>query len=1361
MSIKKALLVLGVAAAIIISTNVTQAQASGDVNLFRVGDDQQTSSAPANTSSAVDTTTLTATNNVNYNSKTVGTHTAYTSYMAGRTILFGTCNYTRAAPQCTVTNFSTPTNCDANLGYCTNTFEVYENQVTKVAWQYSSASQSASIIVKRVGAAETTASAPTGNAGKVDSAALNTQNPATFSGLSTSGSHIVYVSNLVGYNVELGYCFYDSTNASDCTDISFSNYGVTCDNNIALCYRDVGGVGVNQVMKTVWKYTVADPSNPTIGATTGDIRIKVVGSDLLTSSAPNGIFVRPDAYQNSSANPALFANVILGNHDAYATYLAGYSPVAGMCTYPRGGVECTVTSFSGTTCDANVGYCKLASIYVQEDTVTKVVFKYDEAGSGDVRVKRVGPDLLASSAPAAQVKVDSQNYTSTNPVTFTNISTQGGHTAYATFAVDKNVSVGTCTYNRGESECGVSSFSEIFSSSNTNTQQYCDRNSLVCYWPVTVNNADVTKVVFKYDTGTATGPDVSNSPTTTSDIIITRTGSDGDSTATAPVGTTANVSGYTASTTNPAYYRAITAGNGESRTVYFTNTAGLTESYAYCDYQRGATPCVPSNWTDATSCDSSLCSFTLNLGSQNRIYKVVTRYYSASTADFMIMRIGSDEATTSAPVGTVAGLDTTSSNTTTVNPGMFYGVTAGGSHTAYSSNVSGQVIKVAYCDYARGGLQCAPTNYQDPSCVGSWCSISVGSWSSDRIYKVIFRYVSPSTSDIFVQREGEDQELAVISTSVRVNGVTKTENPAWYNSLSTGTYYDVYTTFVPLSQAQIAVSSCSYARGGRPCVPSFGLYADGSYGLTSRIYGGNGEVMDTISPDNPANEPKYGCNTTTNLCRFRVDIGSQFTDQVFKVVFKYIPTTNQVTGSNTGDIKVKRVGQDLYAASAPSATVSFDGGATTSVNPVLRTFNISDLGPNTHTIAVTQPTGTTILPGHCGYARGTAECAVTNFGLQFTWFQGYYTGNLWTCDPGAPVCTATVTPQKDSVLKVAFKYETPEAGQVKVKIVGSDLTTASAPIPVIPAYIDSQPPITSNIGLYTAVPQGDHIAYAPAKVDYEVSVGACVYPQGGTECIIGSTFGSAFRPASCTSTLCSYGSGTQDVNVANNQVTKVVWRYEKINAQPYTLSNAGNMTVNAGQGGENMIKAKRQFGNNLPITFSSSNLVSNGISVSTPAGCTTDCDTPLTFSTSESTPAGVYPITVTGTPFGVTTSFNLTVNAAPEQPPTVGSSCGASPSAVVVGSKVTWTAAASGAGNYTYQWQGTTPYSPGGATIIDIVNDTVNTPPVVVISNGGKTAEVVYATPGLKTMRVLIGGDGSGVCSRTINVGPKPNFVEF
>jgi len=95
----------------------------------------------------------------------------------------------------------------------------------------------------------------------------------------------------------------------------------------------------------------------------------------------------------------------------------------------------------------------------------------------------------------------------------------------------------------------------------------------------------------------------------------------------------------------------------------------------------------------------------------------------------------------------------------------------------------------------------------------------------------------------------------------------------------------------------------------------------------------------------------------------------------------------------------------------------------------------------------------------------------------------------------------------------------------------------------------------------------------------------------------------------------------------------------------YTLSNSGNISVAQGQSGTNTITATVSSGFPPSTSFSASGLPAGATASFNPTSCVPGCSSTLTISTSfPATPAGSYPITVTGTG-GVTTTFNLVVSA--------------------------------------------------------------------------------------------------------------------
>lgn len=95
----------------------------------------------------------------------------------------------------------------------------------------------------------------------------------------------------------------------------------------------------------------------------------------------------------------------------------------------------------------------------------------------------------------------------------------------------------------------------------------------------------------------------------------------------------------------------------------------------------------------------------------------------------------------------------------------------------------------------------------------------------------------------------------------------------------------------------------------------------------------------------------------------------------------------------------------------------------------------------------------------------------------------------------------------------------------------------------------------------------------------------------------------------------------------------------------YTLSDTGPITVTQGSSGSNTVTQTLVSGTSQPVTLSASGLPTGASPSFTNNLCTPTCSSTLTISTSVSTPAGTYPITVTGSPLSMITSFNLVVQA--------------------------------------------------------------------------------------------------------------------
>lgn len=101
----------------------------------------------------------------------------------------------------------------------------------------------------------------------------------------------------------------------------------------------------------------------------------------------------------------------------------------------------------------------------------------------------------------------------------------------------------------------------------------------------------------------------------------------------------------------------------------------------------------------------------------------------------------------------------------------------------------------------------------------------------------------------------------------------------------------------------------------------------------------------------------------------------------------------------------------------------------------------------------------------------------------------------------------------------------------------------------------------------------------------------------------------------------------------------------------YSVSNSGNITVNQGGAGSNVITLALTSGITMPVSLQISGLPSGANTVASPTSCSPSCYITLGITTQTSTPTGDYLITVTGNPPGwskppPSTTFHLIVNAA-------------------------------------------------------------------------------------------------------------------
>jgi len=194
----------------------------------------------------------------------------------------------------------------------------------------------------------------------------------------------------------------------------------------------------------------------------------------------------------------------------------------------------------------------------------------------------------------------------------------------------------------------------------------------------------------------------------------------------------------------------------------------------------------------------------------------------------------------------------------------------------------------------------------------------------------------------------------------------------------------------------------------------------------------------------------------------------------------------------------------------------------------------------------------------------------------------------------------------------------------------------------------------------------------------------------------------------------------------------------------YSLSNSGTSNVTKTSGDAfttNTITKTLTAGVTESVTLSLSGVPAGLISVSiSNQGCSPTCTSVITFTVPSITPVGTYPITVTGSPLGRQTNFNLVVSGSPF---TV--ACLASPSPASLGQTVTWTATVSGGTPpLTYAWSGTNiPSSPAPDT---------------------NPFSIIYNTIGPKTATVTVTDTDSVQAScpvSTVQIKFDPSFEEF
>jgi hypothetical protein len=1229
---------------------------SGDVFVKKVGADLTVGSAPSGTTVWVENAPSTL-NPATFSSISAGSHILYASYNPTYAVTVGSCQYPRGGTECFIGDFYTNATCDANTNLCTyKPVYVDPDKVTKVVWKYDPATnqnqnpndQSGDIMVKRVGPDLYTGSAPGGTNIKIDTFTNAPTNPFTYLNLRT-GAHTAYATYNPSYTTSFGYCLYQRGD-TECVVSNFDDVtSYACDVNTLLCTYSLSGnyntLSDGNVLKVVAKYDA-------VGS--GSAMVKRVGSDLYTSSAPtSSAFV--DTRSSTTVNPITFTALSTGGtHSAYTTYSSLYDVSFGSCQYLSTGAECAVTTFNPLTvtanndnniCDPTFNRCR-HDFTVTNGYTTKVVFKYDlkttgQTGSstGDVAIERVGYDGTRGTVPGGTSgKMDALTASTTNPATYYSLSTSGSRIAYATYLPGYSVYANYCTYQRGTAEC-ISNvdFNGSPFTTTTGSQSYtCNTSTNLCNYPVPYVSANyVTKVTFAY---------ITSSMVSSGDVQIERVGTD-QTTATVPGSTQATLDSGTATSTNPGIFTNVSEGN---HTYTVTGISGYAIAAGACTYQRGQTPCIP-NSTGGTTQNGNNYSVTYGV-STNWVTRVQFRYVLPTTADILVSRVGVELSTSTAPAGTYGFI--TGKSSSTQNPALFSGLAVNQTYTAYAKNLPGYTITVGVCSYQRGTPECPKTSdyssyttWDTPSCPANGagdCSYAfpIDSYSANRVFKVLFLYTPNSSADIVVKNVGTDQTVATAPSGVKIkidSGSIQNVTSLTGDALGTGDAHTIYGAYLTQSSWNLEVGICDYQRGSSPCYPT----GFTSYYSTYVYKDGNG-----VTQYQPSSVDSSLCNSSLGTPLCKITFNSNSPDRIYVVIFHYTPVSSTIgsTASN-GYVYIKRVGADLYASSAPAGTdAALDTSAFTSANPA--SFTVSTTTQRTAYAKYAQ--GFRVTAGTCTYVQGGPECSVTSF-------------NNATCDTNTGLCSypvsvtyctsaCTVGDQIKNATKVVFKYDASESFDIKVKRVGGDLYTASAPVGTY-VSVDTGTSTAVNPATFNSLPAVSHSVYGTyLPQSYVLSVGECQYPRLGTECSVttfspvdsGGYYGGG---ATCDENtgLCKY----IPTNVTSSYVTKVVWKYDLISTNAFTLTNSGDISVAAGNTVTNLITATKAAGApDATVTFAVSGLPNGATATFNSASCNPNCTSTMTITASAATQNGTYQVQVFGAGTTINTRFSLTVGNA-------------------------------------------------------------------------------------------------------------------
>ncbi|MBI4137702.1 MAG: hypothetical protein HY472_00445, partial [Candidatus Sungbacteria bacterium] len=383
------------------------------------------------------------------------------------------------------------------------------------------------IIIKRVGADETTGSAPQGSHARIDPFPLQSQNPVTFPNLAT-GNYTASVVDLPGFTETYGVCFY-APGSPECSVTAISSTPACNGTSCSLPFQIIAPF----TRKVVVKYV---PTPTRIGIPQPIITTSCVGTQpratisWQNAQRPAGYWVDIDTdnnWNNGFWNKQVQSAITTLAPDGFNPGFGAQGPLpfaSGSGYYVRVWYE--NTNEHSPTAAFNTPQC-----VPPQSIGTISIFRVDQSGN-----------LFTAASTAGRVNQLSPQ--SQNPALFTNLPA-AGYTISATDLREYTETYGVCNYAPGTPECTVNSFPITPACDGV----FCSVSGQFLAAPL------IRKVVFKYDLPIAVTP-----PPQSGTIIIKRVGAD-ETTGSAPQGSHARIDPFPLQSQNPVTFPNLATGN--------------------------------------------------------------------------------------------------------------------------------------------------------------------------------------------------------------------------------------------------------------------------------------------------------------------------------------------------------------------------------------------------------------------------------------------------------------------------------------------------------------------------------------------------------------------------------------------------------------------------------------------------------------------------------------------------------------------------------------------------------------------------------------------------------------------------------